>query len=121
MELQSYGENWCQQFDITPHQLNALEILLLWCIYHFFLQFSDIRDQMDELYYKKKTIHASIRSIGETSKIGDVVHQPARTERGSVQDKSRPEGVKKDKPDRQAGDNQKDSCVRHPAAETSDD
>lgn len=76
---------------------------------------------MDELYHKKKTIHASIRSIGETSKIGDAVHQPARTEGGSVQDKSRPEGVKKDKPDRQAGDNQKDSCVRHPAAETSDD
>ncbi|WZZ51124.1 hypothetical protein YC2023_051231 [Brassica napus] len=82
---------------------------------------ADIRDQMDELYHKKKTIHASIRSIGETSKIGDAVHQPARTEGGSVQDKSRPEGVKKDKPDRQAGDNQKDSCVRHPAAETSDD
>ncbi|KAF8087021.1 hypothetical protein N665_0602s0004 [Sinapis alba] len=118
MDVQSNGESWCKEFDIMPHQLN------------------DIRGQMGELYHKNKPIPTSKGSIGETSNSGDVVQQPVPTDKGpsseieggsssvadgSVQDNPRPEGVEKDTPDRESGDTQEDSCVRDPAAETSDD
>ncbi|KAF8046129.1 hypothetical protein N665_4007s0003 [Sinapis alba] len=111
MDVRSNRERWCQEFDIMPHQLN------------------DIGVQMGELYHhKKKPIPTTSKgSIGETSSSGDVVKQPVSDIEGgsssvadcSVQDKSRPEGVEKDI--REAGDNQEDSCVREPAAETNDD
>ncbi|KAF3534670.1 hypothetical protein DY000_02041253 [Brassica cretica] len=106
MDVKSHGESWCQHFDITLRQLN------------------DIRGQMGELYYGKKPIPTSTGSIGETSNTGDVVQQPVPTNTcpssvieggsssvadGSLQDQSRPEGVEKDSPDREAGDNQEDS------------
>ncbi|KAF8079485.1 hypothetical protein N665_1024s0012 [Sinapis alba] len=114
MDVRSNRQRWCQEFDIMPHQLN------------------DIGVQMGELYYhKKKPIPTTSKgSIGETSSSGDVVQQPVSDIEGgsssvaddSVQDKSSPKGVEKDMgPDREAGDNQEDSCVRDPAAETSDD
>ncbi|CAH8391738.1 unnamed protein product [Eruca vesicaria subsp. sativa] len=116
MDVQSNEESWCQYFDITPLQLN------------------DIRGQMGELYHRaKKPVPTSTGTIGETSNTGNVVQQLVPTESseieggsssvndGSVQDTSRPEGVEEDRPDREAGDNQEDSCVRDPAAETSDD
>lgn len=87
---------------------------------------------MGELYRKKKPIPTSTTgSIGETSNSGDVVQQPVPTDNpassqgasssaadGSVQDM---EGVERDSPDREARDNQEDSRVRDPAAETSGD
>ncbi|CAN7073508.1 unnamed protein product [Brassica oleracea var. botrytis] len=107
MDVKSHGESWCQHFDITLHQLN------------------DIRGQMGELYHGKKRTPTSTGSIGETSNTGDVVQQqPVPTDNcpssvieggsssvadGSLQDQSRPEGVEKDSPDREAGDNQEDS------------
>ncbi|CAH8390404.1 unnamed protein product [Eruca vesicaria subsp. sativa] len=122
MDLESNRESWCQEFDITPIQLE------------------DIRGQMRPLY-KKEPVPASTGSIGETSNSGDVVHQPvsgdvASTDQcpssasegdstranlslgddHSVQD--RPEGTEKDKAESEAGE---DSSVGNPAAETSDD
>ncbi|CAH8361915.1 unnamed protein product [Eruca vesicaria subsp. sativa] len=88
---------------------------------------------MGELNHRvKNPIPTSSRSIGETSNSGNVVQQLVPTESseiggsssvndGSVQDTSRPEGVEEDMPEREAGDNQEDSCVRDQAAETSDD
>ncbi|KAL0856806.1 hypothetical protein Bca101_061960 [Brassica carinata] len=108
MDVQSNGARWCQEFGITPDQIN------------------DIRRQMSELYHEKKRIPASTGSIGETSNSGDVVQPPVPADKcptseteggsssvadGSVQDKSRPEGVEKDSPDRDAGDSQEDSCA----------
>ncbi|KAH0942916.1 hypothetical protein HID58_002553, partial [Brassica napus] len=107
MDAKSHGESWCQHFDITRRQLN------------------DIRGQMGELYYGKKPIPTFTGSIGETSNSGDVVQQqPVPTDNcpssvieggsssvadGSLQDQSCPQGVEKDSPDREAGDNQEDT------------
>ncbi|KAL0718707.1 hypothetical protein Bca4012_068030 [Brassica carinata] len=106
MDVQSNGARWCQEFGITPDQINE--------------------EAYSYIYWKHR----------ETSNSGDVAQQPVPADKcptseteggsssvadGSVQDKSRPEGVEKDSPDREAGDNQEDSCVRDTAAETSDD
>ncbi|KAL0713830.1 hypothetical protein Bca4012_020808 [Brassica carinata] len=115
MDLESNGESWCQEFDITPIQMRPL--------------------------YKEKPVPASKGSIGETSNSGDVVHQPvsgdmASTDKCSSSDiegssskanlsqgddhsvQDRPEGIEKDKEESEAGE---DSSVGNPAAETSDD